>query len=1040
MLTSYKRRAFVLLSVFALQPAAAVAAHASESDSLWDLLSRTSAETIGSTTPPRGAVFTARGTARQPLGPIPGFSIPAPDDGGTVSKALRRGMFGSVGEWYNRLEKATGSKITATGNSAFTLRMDSVSGQPASFQNEQDFGRGSKGFYNQTDLTVDATLFKYFHYTTRVSNSLFHNPNDNRVKFDYKDKHTEFEWGDISATFQGNSLIEFSRYLHGVKVSRDWSSNLKTTMLYSQTKAEPRTIVIPGNDSAGPYFVYAGQIVEGSEHVRIDNSPELRKGDDYTLDPFTGELKFLKNHIVPHTSTIAISYESLGLSQNQGTIYGGRVQYKLNHSLDLGLTYVGQSANGSTGTQLHTEEQHGLGAPQFYTTNAPIDLTKPLNVFVAGRQLAPTEFAVDNSTIYTNRIFIQLTVPFDAIVRLQYIPYNTSPTPGNRSVMGLDSTLRLGKYGAVTVEAALSGLSLTGNDISGHAWQFRADLNPVKRVHTTFALRNINPTFSSIQSPGFSRNERAMEFSTDYSPTDKLHMNVNYTDSRRPTYGSGGQFATAAKGTDDYSQYGVGINYGFAKNATLSVQRNSLNTKFALGGKSINDSDTLALTYSLDRAKLNFDASLSRNNSDVSSSYALLGIAPTVGTGSQTLSSKSSTFSKRFGLGWQPKSWLHLHGSISDNDISSTGLTNNTHAKARDTSFDAQFSLIRGLRLSYNYSLTDTGNSAANQLLTNTTGTGTTTTTGAASGTGSSSTLNGTNVRAAILPVLLAQQATRDIVAGGASSLGNSATNLGTSTSLSNLYGGGVNTNLGGFGSYSGGLTGSSLSNFGLSSYGGKSQQHSLNLDYQPWTNLHLGAQFLSGSSVGDYQFNSSRNDIAFNLFWQLSHRMQMTGSYGVQKLTYTAGQGSSSSNSIVLALQGRPFGGKLDFQVNWSLLKTKSAFNFSSLTSSGTTVGTTGTTPGLTDTSTNLSSLGFEVDYPLSSRQTVFVRSLTGQTSGYLGNSESNLSFGLRYGITRAMAFELGWQLQQHIYKDAQNASLNYKASSLLANLGFHF
>jgi hypothetical protein len=140
-----------------------------------------------------------------------------------------------------------------------------------------------------------------------------------------------------------------------------------------------------------------------------------------------------------------------------------------------------------------------------------------------------------------------------------------------------------------------------------------------------------------------------------------------------------------------------------------------------------------------------------------------------------------------------------------------------------------------------------------------------------------------------------------------------------------------------------------------------------------------------------------------------------------------------------VLALQGRPFGGKLDVQLNWSLLKTKSAFNFSSLSSTGLTSGTTGTST-LSDTSSDLSNFGFEVDYPLSSRQTIFVRSLTGNTSGYLGNSESNLSFGLRYGITRSMAFELGWQIQQHKYKDPANASLNYRASSLLANLGFHF
>jgi len=297
---------------------------------------------------------------------------------------------------------------------------------------------------------------------------------------------------------------------------------------------------------------------------------------------------------------------------------------------------------------------------------------------------------------------------------------------------------------------------------------------------------------------------------------------------------------------------------------------------------------------------------------------------------------------------------------------------------------------------------------------------------------------------------MLALLRSRDIVAGGSTSGLGATTNLNASNTITSLLGGGVNSNLGGLGNYSGGLGGNAFNNYGLTSYGGKSHQHTLNLDWQPSSSLHIGTQFLSGASIGDYQFNSSRRDVAFNIFWQMSNRLQVTASYGIQSLNYTGGQGSSASNNIVLAMQGRPFGGKLDVQVNWSLLRTKSAFNFASLSSTGLTTpttglttpatGTTGTGSTLSDTSSDLSNLGFEVDYPLSSKQTIFVRSLTGNTSGYLGNTESNLSFGLRYGITRAMAFELGWQIQQHKYKDPANASLNYKASSLLANLGFHF
>lgn len=1015
MLHSYRRRAFIVAAVTSMFPVAALADRATASDSLWDLMSRVSSEVVTADIPNQRPLFAD--TARQPLGPIPGFTVPASptQDESAGGNKRRRGPFGSIGDWFSRMERATGTKVTATGNSTFSFRADSVSGGETSFQNEQDFGRGSNGFYNNTDVTVDATVLKYFHYQTRLTNTLFHNPNDNRVKLDYKDKHNEFEWGDINAQFQGNSLIDFSRYLHGFKFTREWNRELKTTMLYSATKAEPKTVVVAGNDSSGPYYVYSGQIVEGSEHVRVDNGNELRKGEDFQLDAFTGELKFLNNRIIPHTSTIAISYETLGYNQNQGTIYGGRAQIAATRNLTLGLTYVAQQSQGTNGTQYLTEEQHGLGAPQFYTTQSPIDLSKLFYIYVDGRQLAPGEYTIDKTTTYTNRVFIQITVPFASIVRFQYIPYNANPTPGNRSVLGLDSRLGLGKWGSLTMETALSGLSITGNNVSGNAWQIRADLNPLAKVHTSLALRSVSPTYSSIQSPGFNRNEQALEFATEYSPTSRLHLNVNYTDSLRPSYSSGTAYSTNTNGNDDYSQYGFGLNYNVAKNATLAYNRNSLTTTYVLGGKSNNDSDTLSLNYIW--KTLSFDTSLSSNRSNVNSSYALLGLTSTGGS-TQSVNTNSNTFSKRFGIGWRPKSWLNLRGSFSDNDISNDSGSGTTHSTARDTSFDAQFSLIKNLRINYAYSLSDTGNSGATS---NTTTTGTSTTT-------NGGTLNGTNVRSLALPPWFIYRAlSRDVVAGG--------TNGASSSSNSNygsLFGGGSNSYLGGTGNYSGGYGGTSVYNYGQTSYGGKSYQHTVNLDYQPLSNLHLGTQFLIGSSIGDYQFNSSRNDYSFNLFWQPSQRIQMNLTYGVQRTNYTNGQGGSKSNNILVAMQGRPFGGKLDLQVNWSLLDTRSAYNFSSTT--------TGSTSTPTDTSTYLSTLGAEADYPISGRHTLFVRSLISTTSGYQANTENTFSIGTRYALTRTVQFELGWQLQSHIYKDTSNSGLNYHASSLLANLGFHF
>ena len=975
----YRRRALIVIALFALQPATEKIARASdpERDSLWDVLLRAPEPKADI---PGYNPFSTPATSRQPLGPIPGFTLPAPEKTtsnptGTSKRRRKPSPFGSVGDWFNNLEKSTGSKILATGSSTFQARFESVTGSADSYQNEQYYGRGSKGFYNDTDISVDATLFKYFHYQTRLSNTLLHNSNDNRVKVDYKDKTNHVEWGDINAGFSGNSLVDFNRYLHGVKSTNNWTKNFKTSVIFSQIKAQSKTIVINGSNSSGPYYVYSGQIVEGSDHVRIDNSAELIKGKDYQLDPYSGALKFLEGRIVPQTSTIAISYETLGYDQSQGNIFGGRADYRLGPGLNVGMTYVTQTSKGSSGSSIRTEEAYGFGQQTFYPTDFPIDLTKPLNIYIDGRLLGLDEYTVDRTNTFTNRVFIKLSVLSTSKVKFEYYPYNSSPTPGNRSILGFDSRLGLGKYGSLTLDTAFSGLSLAGNSVTGQGWSLRADLTPAKRVHSTFSLKNVGPSFSSIQSPGFNRNEKAVELTTEYSPTDRLRFNVNYQISKRPSYG-GSQFAVTTQGNDDYRQFSLGSSYSFAKNATLTLNHSVLGTTFTQGGKSLNNSDTLALNYAL--KSVNFEVSLSNNKSNADTSYSTLGLV--TGTGSNPSSlyhSDTSTFSKRIAIGWTPTKWLQLNGSLADNSNKNHSAATDQNSNSKESSLSAQFSLIRNLRVNYSYSLSDTG------------------------------------------------------------SVNNST--------LNSITSGGTNNGLGSSGSFSG----NQGTNYGsYANFGGKNTSHSLHLDFQPKQNLLLGVQVDKGSSNGDFQYNSDRNTVGFNFSWQPSSEMQLSAAYTAQKVVYTNGFGGTDSNNILLSLDGHPFGrrngflGKIGLRINYSLVKTQSAFKTDTSTAASPIAGATGTvaSSSLTDTSTNLTSLGFRIDYPLSSRQSLFIETLKSQTSGYQGNNENDLKFGLDYALTRTMKFSFGWQILQHNYIDAANAHANYKASSLLAELGFHF
>ncbi|MCW3097319.1 MAG: hypothetical protein JWL77_2937 [Chthonomonadaceae bacterium] len=116
---------------------------------------------------------------------------------------------------------------------------------------------------------------------------------------------------------------------------------------------------------------------------------------------------------------------------------------------------------GSATTQ-RTEQTHGFGAPNWYSTNAPVDLSKPIGVTVDGNIVpqAPNGSAspgpagtywVDMTRLYTNRFYLNIAVPSTSIVQIQYDPVDLGPDSGSmidfngtvygNSITGVYSTL-----------------------------------------------------------------------------------------------------------------------------------------------------------------------------------------------------------------------------------------------------------------------------------------------------------------------------------------------------------------------------------------------------------------------------------------------------------------------------------------------------------------------------------------------------------------------------------------------------------------------
>ncbi len=305
-------------------------------------------------------------------------------------------FFDSLGETSRQIGKKLNTQITVHGDKTIGYHAEKVGGSAQSYTNDNYYGvKGVGGSFNQTELTVQGKILGLLNFQTHYSDSPYVNPNENRLSLNYETKKLKFDAGDINGSITGNSLIDFNRTLKGIEVSAEVLKGLRITSLMSQTKAQTRTIVIQGANISGPYYVYAGQIVDGSEHVRINNIDQI-KGIDYTLDPQTGELRFIKPGVIVHdTDAIAITFESYNFQQQAGAINGYRVDVAAIKHTKIGFEYLEQrTASGATALSTRTDQFYGYGSPL-----SPYVLTYSVNCTISKDSTGKPISAIMGTTI-----------------------------------------------------------------------------------------------------------------------------------------------------------------------------------------------------------------------------------------------------------------------------------------------------------------------------------------------------------------------------------------------------------------------------------------------------------------------------------------------------------------------------------------------------------------------------------------------------------------------------------------------------------------
>jgi len=913
-------------------------------------------------------------------------------------------------KWLASLGARTRSELKITGQHNLRYHMENVSGSRDSYDNSTYYGRRGMGGYTDTDVTISGKLFGLVSFETRYTDSLYGMPYDNRVKLSYATKAFSLEAGDIQAGITGNSLIDFSRTLRGITFSATPIRGVKLSSLYTEERAQTRTIVINGANRSGPYYVFAGQVVDGSARVRVNNR-EMVLGQDYTLDPYTGELNFLNGFIVHELDTIAVTFETYGYNQSPGVLTGWRAEVTNLRPVRLGVTYLGQASRSPANLRTRTEQFYGYNSSTTpYVLELPVEVNLirdadgkiigctpvyPMTVTVSGiPQAYGTDYVLD--PLLPNRVYFKMAIPSTQIIKIVYTPASSEVSGGDRTVYGFDLNTPLGKMGNLTAEFASSSLSLGAKSASSGAWQIRSDMRFAKdRLKLNWTLKNIGADFTTVQSPGFRRNDRGLNVTADYQANSRLKLNATLERTRRPAYSyttgmvSSGLSPTA--GLDDFGQLSLRANYQVGKNGTLSLTHNDMRTTLGAGGKStyLNDS----LTYQETRGQLSFDISLGRYNASTTARSYTSGQQGTP----EFVSYGSDSFNARLAARWRLGERLSFDTTFTNSSMRSS---EGKHNNAQDISLSTRFLPMKNMTVTLGYQYQTSG---------------------------------GYSLFSGYL--------------GGNTFTPSSTRQVGTvgypTGNLVGYYGGGVNSGLGGYGNYSGGL-GGGLYGLGAASFGGNSRGLNMTVNYQPWPTLTLDLNWMSGSSVGDYLYNSKRTGLSLNATYNPGQRLSVFGGAMFQTVSYVGSNGGTNTSTLYLNAQARP----------WGKLITTMSINFMRSNTRADT-SSTGTNPQdpfsgyygsgygayFGSGSTNLASYGLRLEYPVWTASNLFLQWDNADSTGYLASTQRTLSFGLAFDLGNNTQLQIGWRDQRFRSKTSTAGSdYSYHVRSLDADLGLRF
>lgn len=508
-----------------------------------------------------------------------------------------------------------------------------------------------------------------------------------RFRTEYNAGSTKFTFGNLFLSLQGNQFVSFSRYAQGLQVEHKFGKSGDLVLVTFETPSQIVTDTFQGNNSPGPYFLRRSPIVEGSEQVRIDERP-LRRGVDYTIDYNYGQIIFATP--IPPTSTIAVSYESIGYG-GVGRFIGFRSNWRTGPNSKLGITFLTQNVPFTVTEKAERFREEFLGNG---TTGPFLLQVRPVavgseKVFVNGvQQTRDLHYRID----YTAGIvtFLQ-PAPAGAIVVVEYYrAAATRATVGTLRLFGLDWNGALGKVGRLNWQFGMS----SGGDRNGWASEIRLN-GENQRLAYTLRWQRVGSGFTRVENTDFFRNDSGLSAELRYELLQGLSIVANWQNSKTA---GGRYFGIGTSGSVSESRnrdLSLSLSFERPKLPRLQINHQRLRSRYGSGETSTDTSKTSTTVYLGYRlGHFSLDGAWERSDD----SYT----PRSQGSSGTTLTATSAeTDRKRFSFVFQPGSKLSMAFDWTQN--SSDSPEQQYRSKATQRVFSVNYTPWQSLQISFSH-------------------------------------------------------------------------------------------------------------------------------------------------------------------------------------------------------------------------------------------------------------------------------------------------------------------------------------------------